>query len=153
MEVKVREPTAGDVAYMAYFMRDEDAREAREVIGLPPREMLEESVKISEYVECAGFGGLPIVMWGVVTASMVPSAGLAWLIATPDVEQFPRKLLHYSRRYVTRVREGYGYLFNYVDERNELHLNWVRHMGFELGDPVPRGPNRRPCVPVSLGGY
>jgi hypothetical protein len=112
--------------------------------------------------------GNPILCWGYDPASDFTS-GMAyahptisswrgvWLLATTDA---PRYIVAFHRvldEELSRLAEGRG-LFCLADSRNDLHLRWLRRIGFTQGPSLPMGPfdfdftlfwRQPPCVPQS----
>jgi len=78
-----------------------------------------------------GRSGKPVGMWGVVDQG--DGLGRIWLLATDElVTDKPNSIqfLRQAKPWLKAMLERYDVLFNYADARNEVHLKWLRWMGF-----------------------
>jgi len=88
--------------------------------------------------------GDPIAMFGVSSPEEVPpGVGVPWLLGTPALEDISFQFLRESKYWVQYMGQKYGYLANYIDSRNEVHLRYIRWLGFEVLEDrgVPVGPD------------
>ena len=67
-------------------------------------------------------------------AGVVPSAdaevGQAWMLGAPVLRKYSIQFLRGCAPLVSGWHEKYPVLFNFVDERNTLHIKWLRWLGF-----------------------
>ena len=63
-----------------------------------------------------------------------------------------KQLVRQGRRFVSEMVERYGYLENYCDARYVQSLNWLRRIGFTVGEPVPYGPSGNLFCKLSIQG-
>ena len=58
--------------------------------------------------------------------------GVPWMMASPSLNYHRKVLIRYSRKVIKEMLEEFSLLANYVDSRNELHIHWLKFMGFEF---------------------
>ncbi|MGL5935027.1 MAG: phage protein Gp13 family protein [Cetobacterium sp.] len=124
----VREVRGGDVTYIGRHMREADRREVYAASGLSQESALEQSVSMSN-IACTVVGDYPAAIFGVYATS--DSEAVVWLLGTDELtsKSLKRELLKQSRDYLDRLQEFRPLLFNYVDERNTLHIRWLKWAG------------------------
>ena len=78
--------------------------------------------------ECmtAEFDGLPVAMYGIY-----PRFGAVWLLGSEELVHGSWFLRH-CRSELDRLSQEYDLLYNQVHEKNEVHIRWLRWMGFEF---------------------
>jgi len=72
--------------------------------------------------------GTPFMMSGVVPAN--EGAGAVWMLSTDAIEDYAVSFLRQCKGVLAEWNRIYPVLFNYVDARNELHVKWLKWMGF-----------------------
>jgi hypothetical protein len=120
------------------FLREADAREIRDGSGLSPAVAVAFSIVHSSPGYAALMDGEPVAVFGA-SPSMTPGVGVAWLLATPEIERHPVRFYRESKRIFEKVTRKYETLVNWVDCRNKLSLRWLGWLGFEIGEPEPWG--------------
>ncbi len=65
--------------------------------------------------------------------------GQIWMLCTPAILDFPHTFAREARRYVRSRKEKL--LWNFVDERNKLHIKLLRFLGFKFLRRFTYGPN------------
>ena len=65
--------------------------------------------------------------------------GQIWMLCTPAILDFPHTFAREARRYVRSRNEKL--LWNFVDERNKVHIKLLRFLGFKFLRRFPYGPN------------
>lgn len=78
-------------------------------------------------------------LFGVAPQSLASGTGMAWMLATPLIEEHQVLFLRRCRPVVAEMGRGYAYLHNHVDARNEKAIRWLRWLGFTIHDPAPYG--------------
>lgn len=138
-------PTTSDhIEELADNMRQADIDEVWAYGHMKPLEALWSSVKHSPNPRTAIGDGAVFGIFGVAERSWVDNVGFPWLLTAPEIETHFRVFLRGSLRVVSRWKEDYTYLTNFVDVRNTYAINWLKWLKFELGDPQPFGPDRMP---------
>ena len=142
-----RPATLPDCYYMAERLRPADAAEVYAAAGVSPLSALVEGFETSdELVVGADEQNRPVLMGGV-GAGDEPNAGCVWMLATTDIEKHKVSFLRGCRAWVEEWNKKYPVLFNCVDERNELHIKWLRWLGFTFIRRHPLwGYEKRPFI-------
>jgi hypothetical protein len=72
-------------------------------------------------------------MYGVVNDTLEPiKVGLVWMLASPKLFEGKRQFIKECRTYIDKLQEDYDLLYNYVDERNTVHIRWIEWSGFKI---------------------
>ncbi len=69
----------------------------------------------------------------------VHDGGQIWMLCTPAILKFPHTFAREAKRYVNSRQEKL--LWNFVDERNKIHLKLLRFLGFKFLRRFTYGPN------------
>ena len=91
--------------------------------------------------------GLLLGTFGVSQVSH--GLGAVWLLAAPELEVNPaaREFLRQSRFWVTLMAQQCPVMFNIIDARNTVTINWLRFCGFTFPYPArPFGFKQRPSL-------
>ena len=117
-----------DCIYLAENLREDDYREIKAVTGLPPLLSLLTGLKSSQVplVICDNQGKV-VAMLGVVPNGLI---GSIWMVGTPDLKRISVSFLKNCQDVFTVLKNNFSVLHNYVDARNELHIRWLKWMGF-----------------------
>lgn len=135
---RVEKATFEHCEMLARVMRDSDQNEVFASDGMTGKEALIMSLKNSQGNAFAGFVDDEIVsMWGVVPCPN--GEGIIWMLGSDSVVSNRRRLMRYAAEFVNHESSCYTALWNMVDDRNAASLNWLRHLGFSIGEPVPHG--------------
>jgi hypothetical protein len=119
-----------DCIYLAENLREDDYREIKAVTGLPPLLSLLTGLKSSQVplVICDNQDKV-VAMLGVVPNGLI---GSIWMVGTPDLKRISISFLKNCQDVFTVLKNNFSVLHNYVDARNELHIRWLRWMGFSF---------------------
>jgi len=129
-----RPAVPADIPVVAEQMRAADVAEVQAGSGSTPQEVLLYCFMMGSPCETwVAPDGEPVAMWGVVPDGVYPQAGRVWLLGTERMVAdgtVRMGLLRQAKREVERVSKLYDVLWNYVDARNQVHINWLKWMGF-----------------------
>jgi hypothetical protein len=148
MRSYIRGATIEDAVVLAKVLRADDIAEIAAASGQDPRYCLETAVAVSNPAfaffapsgKIAGMFGVTPVDEGI---------GAVWLLASDEVEKYPMTFLRRCRNVLDKLHEKYDLLFNYVDARNETHIQWLRWMGFSFVAYHPKyGVEKRPFYEI-----
>lgn len=137
----VRAATRDDCLDLATRMRKEDVQELLHLNDLGPRENL-----LLLFHQGETFA----VVWGTEVVALFGHygypgmVGVPWMLASPTLTKIRKSFLRECREYVLRMLKVYGKLENYVWTENEVHIKWLRWLGFEFDPAVPYGINDQP---------
>lgn len=135
-----------DIDYIAPRMREADLREIK-AVGVPdPYEALKSSYYGSKPKCYTAIGcGVPVAMMGVVPDQHNPKWGSIWLLGTDDVTDVVSiPFLKWSKKFLPIMIEPYDLVYNRVDKRNEVHVKWIKWLGFTFIREVTHGPENLP---------
>jgi hypothetical protein len=73
-----------------------------------------------------------IGMFGVAPHPAVPSAGMVWLLGSDEIgmKGVRTRFLRESRLWLEEIGKDFDLLCNQVHEENELHIRWLKFLGF-----------------------
>ena len=124
---QVRGAVYRDVHYIARRLRPADELDLE---GASPRDALlagfSQSVRPLTVIDA----GRPIAMFGVVPWGDESGVGSVWLLGTPQVERIKVPFLRQSHQWLEHISEGFAGLRNKVHQDNDLHVRWLRWLGF-----------------------
>jgi len=129
---RIRPATPFDVAQLAQVARVEDRREVEDISGQSL--FLNLSLALSFAQPCltcrTAFGGLLLGIFGIVPVA--PRQGAIAFIGTQAIEQHKTAFLRGAKDVMAHVENeaNYGFLYNVVDARNELHIKFLKWLGF-----------------------
>jgi len=149
----IRKATVEDGRDIASRIRQADRREALAYTGVPPSILLPYAAKEPNTLVGLGPTGRPEVIFGVDPVPGTPM-GMIWLMATKELEEdkvLQMTFLRSCKTQLNRFLEEYPVLGNYLDERNKLHLKWVRWLGFSILKRIPNwGVEGRPFLQIVI---
>jgi hypothetical protein len=117
---------------IASNLRQGDLDEIAAMSQLAPHDALRTSVDISThgYVVISQECG-PIAIFGAAPHPL-PGVGIVWMLGTDGIRKEAFSIAKATRRYFTELNEAYPILWNYIDDRNDVSLRWLRWGGFKL---------------------
>tara|TARA_Y100001937_G_scaffold21781_2_gene30753 strand:- start:1772 stop:2401 length:630 start_codon:yes stop_codon:yes gene_type:complete len=133
-----------DVGFISQNLRQADLDEI-EALGRVPEQAIEESFFGSKPHSYTGeYQGVPMAMFGVVPFEENPKWGSIWLLGTDDVtDGAPISFLKWTKLFFPILIEPYEMVCNIVDKRNEVHIKWIKWLGFKFIREITHGPNKR----------
>ena len=132
--------------WLALNLRQDDLVELVLATGKQPHEALSRRVlEIPGARVCTirAPSGNPCAMFGALPNTYEPESGIAWFLATPEIEEHKKELLQTIPPYIDFLSEPYaGGLVAYMWEHNRMHRRWAEAVGFKHcppGDIILRG--------------
>ena len=145
-QLPFRAAELSDAAVLGTILRSADRLEIQAAVGRDPTDTLREGIASS--IPCWAVlapSGAPMALFGVVPDAGATGSGMVWLLGSDELTQHRFAVLRGSHVWVARLHERYDRLWNYVDARNDLHINWLRWCGFRFVQLVERhGVEQRP---------
>lgn len=132
------------VAPMLPIIRQADIDELWAANRVSPEYALRRGIDCSTSSWTGLVDGRPVCIFGVVSASMLSSTGVPWMIGTSEIDHHAKAFLRRNKAYVDRMSELYNYLVNHVDARNRRAIAWLKWLGFTIHDAQPHGPDGLP---------
>lgn len=144
-DVLIRPATLQDAADLAPRLRDADLIELALSSLLPIADILMDSIRRSEEAWVGELDGKVIAIGGFGIAKGT-DIGCPWLVGSPEVLKHPLKLTRIGRQMVSRWSSRCSLMTNFTLQGNELHISWLKRIGFEVGAPTLYGPFKAPFV-------
>jgi len=144
----IRPATLEDVLYLAPRLRQADKDEIQAVTGAHPALVLPQCFKLTRTAwTCTGMSGEPVGLIGIQDVEGIPELGWVWALFTDVLEKYPFTFLRLSRQYHDIMHLHHPVVTNHVDERNIVHIRWLRWMGFSFLRRIERwGAESRPFL-------
>lgn len=150
MDIKFQFPDEQDIQDLLVNLSEEDRLEIC-AMGFEPEWGIRHSIETSlEVVSIRGDGNLACIVGVAQEGELVPLV-YPWLLGTPFMQKFPRKVLKFSRQILNHFRSKHNYMENYVDARHERAIGWLTHLGAKLYPAEPYGPYGRPFHKFTFG--
>ena len=134
MEVAyVRDAQLADVLVLSKTMRKADREEIMASNGVSALEALVTPFTINGAMNFSiiGTGDEGVVGMFGCCPSVDPQYGCAWLLQSDKLLTHRKQFLKECPYWVSKMGEGYDYLYNFVDKRNWVSLKWLQFLGFE----------------------
>ena len=133
--ITYRKATLDDAISLSSRLRPEDATEVSLTTDEPTEDVLIHAVNGSEEALAAEVGGTVIALWGVHRHKLV--VGIPWLLSSPEVSRYAKRLVADGSQWVNRINIAYPVLTNMVHAENTTAINWLKRLGFTVGDLYP----------------
>jgi len=133
MQRYVRKATLKDPPHLAPKLRVEDVIEIKSSHDVTPLEalMMPFSQKKHKTYSIIGDKEQGVIgMFGVVP-SEDKEYGVAWLLSSAELLGHTKKFLKECPQWIEEMEKDYKYLFNYVHERNNISMRWLKYFGFK----------------------
>lgn len=150
MRTRMVSAASAHIAHLALHMREADRREVWAWSGSTPQEAFERSLAASPLAWTALLEGEPVAMFGAGGETLLAPVGVPWLLGTDVLDQYPASVGRASRWGVAQMRACYPVLANWSDARHERAHEWLRWLGFTLGEPQPMGRLGMPFRPFAM---
>lgn len=131
MNLHERPTTQADINTLIENIREEDRQEIITKTGSKDlKKTLVEGWLISDYCNSFFKGDTLIGIYGIV-ATDSKEIGSPFMLLTKAIKTTPIGFLKHCKEKVSDMDKRYPILFNYIDSRNELHLRWLKWLGFK----------------------
>ena len=134
----VRRARAEDVPFLAENVREEDRLEIWHSARKTPLEAFQTGYEVSDTPYTVEWQGKPVAMFGV---SGLDGVGVPWMLATDDLKKIRKSFLRECRSYVEELNNEYPLLVNVVWAGNDVHIQWLKWLGFKFEAPIRMGPD------------
>lgn len=146
MKPYIKVATEEDAILLSTNLRKEDEEEIKAYANIKPKEALILGVQQSK-IPLAVYDkeGKIVFLCGV--RNINNRLGQVWLLASPKLETISISFLRNCRQVADLYTKDHTLLFNYVDERNELHIKWLKWCGFTFINRIEEfGFEKRPFL-------
>ena len=147
-KLDVEHATISDAEYIADNLRKADLAEIKASTGTPPKRVLTNGIATSSpcYVIRHRVTRRPCGVFGT-RDSEHPESGIVWMLGTDDLTTNGTAFIRHSRLWLDELHKAYPLLWNVIDARNTVHLNWLRWLDFEFVKEIPKyGVERRKFI-------
>lgn len=141
--IVVRVTKPWDIAYLKDHLRQCDVDEVWASKHHTPEDALKSSQE-SAVLSLTIIKEVPIGIFGISPRSFIGAKASVWFLATDDLDKIGRRFAKHSRHFIDMMLGYYPYLFNFVDDRNEKSIKWLKMCGATIEDPKPYGPDNTP---------
>ena len=121
-----------DAEYIADNLREADRAE----LSLDKKDyksLILRGFEKSAHMHVGVYNEIPYFIGGVVPHE---GNGLVWAVGTDQLINHKRHLLKESAKTIATWLKTYVFLENLVWQGNPLHIRWLKHMGFTIGNTV-----------------
>lgn len=134
--VNVKPTRRWAVRHIAKHLRPADERELRAIRGADATisDVLFDCVERSDWTLVGYIGDEPICIGGVAPSPLQRGVGHPWMLGTRRIEDVPKTFIRITREMVAKMHETYPTLTNFVMKANDVHVRYLRHLGFTFGD-------------------
>jgi hypothetical protein len=133
MKIEEVEANLNHVIELGQNLRLEDKREVVAKTGeINYKDVISNGWLKSDYSRTVLVNGQVAFVWGVCSSPEDPKIGSPYMLSTPLIEQIPITIGRRCKPRIEEMIDKYSILFNYIDSRNKLHLNFIKHCGFEI---------------------
>lgn len=124
----LRVATQEDCHYLSTRLRKEDYQEIKAMTGMSALNSLLIGLSSSDVpMVICNKDNKPIAMLGVVPQGQL---GLIWMVGSNDLKKISLSFIRNCKEVCVVMKSKYKLLYNFVDARNTLHINWLKWMGF-----------------------
>lgn len=132
-----REAQLKDVFTLASNIREADRLECLAASGEDPLTALRKARETSTVFRALVMGPPKgnhdvVALYGVVPFDRSVGLGGAWLLGTDQLVEDGFRFARRCSEYIEKLHQQFPILFNFVDERNALHIRWLRWAGFSF---------------------
>lgn len=136
-EIRFREAVLEDARFLDGRLRKEDIEEAR-ALGVESEHICEMAFNASDYSWVGTIDGETAMIFGC-TKSVFDEWGEIWALGSDLCSKHPKSMVKYGREIVPDLLRIYPKLHNFCYEKYEKAIDWLKLIGFEVGEPKEHG--------------
>lgn len=147
IEIRTSDPT--DAERVANRLRKADKKEMDAVLGTgcDRAAALLYGIENSYYPFTACILGKPVGIFGAIPDPIHSHIGGVWMMGTDELVQNKSLFLRRSKPALDEVFKPFRLLWNCVDQRNTVHIRWIKWLGFSFLRTIPHfGEQGRPFI-------
>ncbi|SCW77046.1 hypothetical protein SAMN02927900_04757 [Rhizobium mongolense subsp. loessense] len=130
--LETRRSLPEDVTYLAPRLREADLRELQAAGAAGAEQSLRDGITLSkECISIVNDDDKAVAMFGVCP-SPDSDVGYIWLLGSDEIKSNKTRFLRRSKQWIETFHQEFPVLTNYVDQRNTVHLMWLRWLGFKF---------------------
>ena len=132
----IRLATRGDINWVSSRLSLADLREVETATGERPIDVLPQMCKAAETYSIRPYrNSEPVALFGIMDAGE-PGRANVFLLGTKSIDKVAKTLVGELPHWLDAWCETYPILTNYADSRNVLHLRYLEHIGFTIGETI-----------------
>ena len=134
--------TREDAIELAKNLRKEDLGEIAHGSGLPPETALRYALAISNIAYAVMKEDRVVALFGIAEDlhwDNQVGTGHPWMLASPELTSIRKSFLRECRGYVQGWLDHHKALEGFVWSKNEVHIQWLKWLGFQFDEPAPYG--------------
>lgn len=132
----IRRARASDIDAMLPNVRTKDAIDVMTAKRGSVAAAMQQSLARADASWVWEVDGQPILLWGITLRSVVTGGALVWIFSTNQIELHRRDFWQGSKTVLAVLLERYGAVEGYCDGRFLQSMQWLRKLGFALGEPL-----------------
>lgn len=141
----IRKARKGDGEALAPRLREVDKIEISAVSNEKHSKLLEDAIEANAYTYAIMFKDRPVALLGLTPYNI--NTSMIWMVGSEEIVPIQIPFLRNSLKWVKAFHELYPVLFNFVSVQNELHIKWLKWLGFTFGKTYPEfGLNKQPFI-------
>jgi hypothetical protein len=136
--INLKKSTNDHIKYLVFHLRDADRAELKALgIKSPSKEFKRAITQGPTYTAC--LHDKPMAIFG--TVPIQEGFGSIWMLGTDDIMKHPMKVLRLSKEVLRGLMEPYEMVGNMVFSENEVHVKWIKWLGFTFIRETIYGPD------------
>ncbi|WP_333662720.1 phage protein Gp13 family protein [Acinetobacter sp.] len=139
--IEIRKPTDRDIRILVENLRPADQEEMKAYYNDNYTWQIKTSVKYSRDAWAVVVNGKLLFICGVGLTSMLGNVGCPWLLGTIHIADNKKEFYKQAQRIFGEMKANYDVLTNHVYAKNKTAVNFLKHLGFKIGEPEPYGKN------------
>lgn len=139
-----------DVCYLAEHLRQQDIDEIKAASGLTPYEALKNGLVYSKECLTLEHEGIPYAMTGLGDRNTEVDASGIWCLGTDQIPRLKKYFNAHARQVVDLFHQTDSRLYNYVDCRNQVAIDWLANLGAVFSPPEDYGVDQKPFMKFIL---
>lgn len=138
MKIEIVKPTADHVDYFSESLRKVDVLEMWLADHSKPFSALQICAFSSDKSYVVEADGVPVIIFGVDRDGLSEN-GRVWMLATDDLEFMQKSFIKRCKKVFFELVEDFDMVYNYVYEKNEIALKWLKWLGFTIHPAITFG--------------
>jgi len=149
--ILIRSAEIEDINSLKTTMRIYEAQEVYASHCHTPEEALKHSFSISDEKFTLIYNGEVMAMFGV-SLDPLSENGSIWMLTSEKIESIWFRFLKLSRNVIKTLSAVHPILYNYVDQRHTLAVDWLKWCGATIFEAKPYGKMGLPFHYFELRG-
>lgn len=130
--MNIRNANENDLRTLSSSLRVADLKEIQAFSGEDPENALIQSLRASTLCKVVEDSAGIVGVFGIGPHNESPYVGVPWCMGSEALTKHPLWFIRTSQEWKKKFHEMFPILWNLVDGRNVVHVNWLRRMGFKF---------------------